>query len=272
MIKKVFHSILERGISSYSHDGRVLELVEGKIADPVLAQEVSACSGGWSVDPEFARVLALAIELSGCRNVLEFGAGTSSVVIATALESAGGGKLTSIEQDPGWCREKWALVQQKQRVNAKMLTGFPARAWSRLGPHYTFWKLKEEVATRGPFDLVVVDAPQFFFGREGAVPLVHDLLAEGALILLDDAERNSEKWAVWQWLHSFPGLRLAFHKNRFGEKGIAILRLEKKIYPVFSLKSFLIGTYTAFQRWKHHRKTQAELSMSRPMANELFKA
>lgn len=248
MIKKAFNWVLERGISKLAFDERVLEMVSGRIANPGLASEVSASSGGWAVDQEFGRVLALAIELSGCRNVLEFGAGTSSVIIATALETVGGGKLTSIEQDPSWCREKWDLVQQKQGVDAAMITGFPNRVWSRLGRHFAFCGIKNEVAARGPFDLVVVDAPQFFFGREGALPLVHEHLAKGAFILLDDAERLSEKWAVWQWLHSFPGLKLAYRNDRFGEKGIAILVLEHKLFPVFSLMSFLLGTYRAFRR------------------------
>jgi predicted O-methyltransferase YrrM len=50
-------------------------------------------------------------------NILEFGAGSSSLVLATALSAAGGGKLTSVEQNPQWCIEKWAIVKQKENVD-----------------------------------------------------------------------------------------------------------------------------------------------------------
>ncbi len=80
------------------------------------------------------------------------------------------------------------------------------------------------VAEQGPYDLVLIDAPQSYFGREEPLRVAHPYLSPGALVLLDDAGRNGECWVMWRWLANWPGLELIAFQPAFPRLGIAVLR------------------------------------------------
>ncbi|MFL5560455.1 MAG: class I SAM-dependent methyltransferase [Gemmatimonadaceae bacterium] len=180
----------------------------------------------WPISPELGLLLARAVLRLGRRNVLEFGAGSSSLVFARALAAAGGGRLTSIESTPEWCAGQWRKVAELPTVDARLLEAQPRLALSSCGPAFSYRSATRLLASRGPYDFVLVDAPQHFFGRDGAIPLVHRFVAPGTLIVLDDAAREGERYAVARWLRCFTGLRLVAFDAAFGGRGIAILRVD----------------------------------------------
>lgn len=216
-----------------------------------LEEVVAACPGGWAIDPPFARLLANAVVAGGARSVLELGAGSSSVVLAEALAACGGGRLTSVEQDPSWCEAAWRQVERRGSVDARLLASRPVPGFGRMGVFRWHRDAAAEVARRGPYDLLVVDAPQYFHGREGALPLAWAELSVGATILLDDARRGGERWALWKWLRTYPGLALEW----LGEegKGVAMLRKTGTAPPRLSPPVFLVGVRHGYLRWRRRR-------------------
>ncbi len=180
-------------------------------------------AASYAISPAIGRLLAR-IVLHGAHNVLELGAGSSSRVLARALMHAGGGRLTSIEQSPHWCRDEWAEVTATQGVDALMLVATPQLRLLRDGVYYLFAGAAEALARRGPFDLLFIDAPQWYFGRDGGLPLAYDSLLQGAWIVLDDAARPQERWAIRRWLQTYPGLELFAFDSHLGRNGAAILR------------------------------------------------
>lgn len=161
-------------------------------------------------------------------NVLEFGAGRSSVVLARA------GKLTSLETKPEWCREPWGEVEQ-MGIDAELVPTTLALRWQPY-PHY---RMVADIKNRGPFDFVFVDAPQWYYGRDGALPLCWRYLTDGALVVVDDAGRPQERGAIMRWARTYR-LRLVHFDPRLGNNGVAILKATN-IQQRFNLKSWVGG-------------------------------
>jgi predicted O-methyltransferase YrrM len=228
-------------------------LLNSQIRVHALEEAIENCNGGWAIDRYLGRALANAIVLHKPRSVLELGAGTSSVLLATALDAIGGGKLTSVEQDPSWCRDKWKQVEAFNTVNALMVPSTPTTTLGRMGLFAYHRYAKKFVESRAPYDMVLIDAPQYYLGREGAIPLIYEGLSIGALIFLDDAARDGERWALWKWLKTYPGLQLEYYDAGFGLKGLAILRKRKANPPRFSPICFGIGALQEYRRWQNRR-------------------
>ncbi|MGE5926930.1 MAG: hypothetical protein ACM357_06230, partial [Gemmatimonadota bacterium] len=93
----------------------------------------------------------------------------------------------------------------------------------RGGAAWCYERAPAVLAERGPFDLVLVDAPQSWIGRGGALHTAIPHLAKGALIVVDDAGREGERNLVGGWLRAYPGLRLAAFDPAFGRLGVAVL-------------------------------------------------
>ena len=188
--------------------------------------------------------------LSGrVQNVLELGAGTSSVVLAQSLRVTDGGRLTSIEQDPSWCRDQWAAVTGTPGVDAHLEVALPVFRLTDPFPCHVYATANRVVAARGPYDLVFVDAPQRYYGRDGALPLVAGSLRPGTLIVLDDAGRREERSAVRRWLKTYVGLELVVYDPAFGRFGVAILRVNQPLTQRTSVRSWVSGAADAGVAW-----------------------
>src|SRR5207302_2434819 len=130
--RRRFMSNIDEAFGAADRSPSLRELLAATPLSDALTHAIDACAGGWAIDAALARVLVNAVIL-GAGSVLEFGAGMSSVVLATALDAAGGGKLTSVEQDPSWCAEEWAAVQLFDKVDAQLVVSSPTDRIGRLG-------------------------------------------------------------------------------------------------------------------------------------------
>ena len=255
------------GPSELPQDICISALLEAQNLTPALQSVVASCPGGWAITSAAANFLGQLVGQLQPKSVLEFGAGSSSVVLATALSLGGGGRLTSLEQSPRWCVDQWALVQQQKTVDAAMIVTKPELGWGCLGLYFWYKSAVQALAARAPFDLVLIDAPQFFFGRDGALPLIYPYLNLNALIVLDDAGRADEKAAVARWLKTYPGLTLVYNDPDFSGKGLAVLKYQTAADPVLSYPSFFSGVkqtlYTLIssqRRYLRAKQARDELS------------
>lgn len=182
----------------------------------------------WSISPDLARLLSRAVISLGLSNVLEFGAGLSSLVLATALSHLPRGRLTSVEQNLSWCRDHWRRVGEIENVDSRIVESRPRLCLNGVGLCYVFREAAGVIAARAPYDLVLVDAPQGFYGRDGVLAMVHRRLAPEALVVLDDAGRSSERWALFRNLVGVPAYRLLFYDGGFGGRGCAVLSSDSR--------------------------------------------
>ncbi len=94
----------------------------------------------------------------------------------------------------------------------------------RRGVYYGYDQIAQ-IADRGPFDLIFVDAPWGGYGRDGALHAAYETLREGGLILLDDADRTREQRTIRRWLLNYPRLSLVANDRATG-RGLAVLAKE----------------------------------------------
>jgi predicted O-methyltransferase YrrM len=155
----------------------------------------------WALRPE---ALELVVELvsEGRTNVIECGSGVSTVTIARALSALGRGHVHALEHDSGWAATaRTALADEELAefatvVHAPLVDGWYDRA--ALGE-----------LPAGGVNVLLVDGPPagepgIERSRYPALPELAGRLAWGAAIVLDDADRDGERWALERWLAEFP--------------------------------------------------------------------
>lgn len=196
---------------------------------PGVERIVGELVNTWAVSPETARVLARLVVEERRTRILEFGAGMSSRVLAAALEEIGGGRLTSVEVHPSWCEDAWEMVRRSANVDAVLIPATLELRLDRRGPHYRFVP-EDEIARRGPYDLVFVDAPPRRYGRDGTLHSSGGALTNGALVVLDDARRKHEQLVLRRWLLNDEHLHLVANDGDFG-RGIAVLERRPSSRP-----------------------------------------
>jgi predicted O-methyltransferase YrrM len=179
----------------------------------------------WALPLPTRELLALIIETTGCRRVLELGAGQSSLAIARALEGQGGGRLTSIDHAPQFAREAWEAVTACAGVDARLVVA--GLGWTECGAasFRSYVGIDEALRTLAPFDLVLIDGPPgASTGRTATLYQVAPHLAPGALVVLDDYQRPDEQADVARWLRDMPSLEPLVLTSTFG-RGVAVLRM-----------------------------------------------
>jgi hypothetical protein len=103
---------------------------------------------------------------------------------------------------------------------------------------------------------VLVDAPQWYVGRDGALPLILHSLAPGALIVVDDAGRNQEQWAIRRWLQTYAGLSLVCYQKEFGTYGVAVLAFNGDTTQRHSVRTWVSSAVHVGVNWavRHSRE------------------
>jgi hypothetical protein len=203
---------------------------------------------------------ARAVTRLGCRRLLEYGAGASSRVAAEALRAVGGGRLTTVEQDPTWCVELWAQTRSVATVDAAMVVaGRPTARWTRHGLMHGYFDTAGELAERGPYDAVLIDAPQGCYGRDAGLWLALPHLSAGAIVMLDDAGRWKERLTLKRWRRAIPSAELVAYDATIGASGAAVLRVHKpteaRAIDWSSASATVLCGVNAWSRWR--RPSQA---------------
>ncbi|MCS7482232.1 class I SAM-dependent methyltransferase [Umezawaea endophytica] len=149
--------------------------------------------------------------LLGSRTVLvECGCGSSSVILARFLAKRGFGHLLSVEHD-----ERTAAFVASQlrreglghvaRVVYAPLDAHPAALGTSTwyAPRLVHDEVSAFVDRFGLVDLLLVDGPSLGDARYPALPVLRAVLAPGAAVLVDDADRPGEQAVLVRWAEEF---------------------------------------------------------------------
>ena len=200
-----------------------------------------------------ARFLKRIVTERRIKNIVEFGAGASSLIFASALSETGGGALTSVEERPEWCAETWEKVLQCENVDARLVPSKLRLRIDRKGFYFAYPDARAAIAERGPFDLVLIDAPQWCYGRDGGLHSVYPYLKPGAAVILDDAARIMERWTLFRWLSLYPDLRLVLFRPDYA-KGLAVLTKTGERGSRLSPGAFATSLYHVYKHRKFRRQ------------------
>ena len=185
-------------------DGLLRPGIEQTPSDPEVAALVASLPvGSWAVDaPAIDRLVEL---VRGERPpaVVEFGSGTSTVILASLLrEMHGEGlRVVSFEQDPAWAEHTRGALAERGLDGTARVIQLPVGERGEGPPGYLLTDqanaLLAELAPR----LIFVDGPTLISGasRLGAVEIVAPHLREDATLLLDDALRDAELCVAEVW-------------------------------------------------------------------------
>jgi predicted O-methyltransferase YrrM len=152
----------------------------------------------WSLRPDALRLVEELVG-EGRATVVECGSGLSTVRIARALSA---GHVHALEHDPHWAATTRAaladegLTEFATVIDAPLVDGWYDRA------------ALERLPAEG-IELLLVDGPpagepEIERRRYPALPMLAGRLAPNAVILLDDADRPGERWALDRWLAELP--------------------------------------------------------------------
>lgn len=209
--------------------------------------------GGFPMPRDLMRFLARLVVEGGCRSVLEFGAGRSSVALARALRLAGGGRLTSVDHLPEYCSEAWAEVQAVPGLDSQLLVSRLRPQLHATGLLYNYVDAEPAIRARAPYDLVVIDAPPRALKRDATLHLAMPYLREGALAVLDDAARAEERTAVGRWLRFYPGMHELISEPSFA-RGVAVLWHDGNKWRRPSLRPVVGSLLDHYARWRVRSK------------------
>jgi len=174
--------------------------------------------GSWKADTGLLTLLVDHILAEKPKLIVEFGTGASTLIIARALERAGGGRLISFDQHKDfvaatrhWLAEYGLEADLRVAPLASSPGGWPG-LWYETGP------LPPDV------DLMLIDGPPWTIHpfTRGAAETLFGCIAPGGTVLLDDAARPGERLVARRWRRMHPDF--AFRLDRRGTKGTLIGR------------------------------------------------
>ncbi len=156
---------------------------------------------GWAVSPDLAVHLVESILSGQATNILETGSGTSTVLMALALDRVGVGHVTAIEHDPGHLEATRNLLAAYGVEHRATVLEAPISVVDIEGEMLRWYDVSS-LSLPSEIDLLFVDGPPEATGpqaRYPALPVVEALLADRAIIMMDDGRREAEQLAVERW-------------------------------------------------------------------------
>lgn len=172
--------------------------------------------GSWKADTGLLKLLVDHIEANKPRLVVEFGTGASTLILARALQRAGGGTLISFDQHSDFVEATRSWLKD-YGLDADLRT-------ARLRPSPDGWPglWYDHGPLPNGIDLMLIDGPPWVVHplTRGAASSLFDQVAVGGTIILDDAARPGERLVARRWRKLFPNFR--FVLDRSGTKGTLI--------------------------------------------------
>lgn len=155
----------------------------------------------WTISPDLALRVVNDIRSSHPNLILECGSGVSSIVIGHALRLFGYGQLISLEHDSRFYAQTRDWIANHDLEDYVCVRLAPLCYDSSMQSSQ-LWYTRNAWEDLDSIDMVLVDGPPRDTGplaRYPALPLLYHHLSEGALIYLDDGDRDEERDVAQGW-------------------------------------------------------------------------
>lgn len=163
-----------------------------------------ACPG-WGAHAQTLAFLSALIRAIRPQQVLEFGSGLSTLVMAMTLNKLQSGYLLSIDESQRFAARTRGWLEEEGLAARAGVKHCPVGLQHLQGSDLHCYELGSAVDEVDELDLLFVDGPNSMpvighpGARFGTLPLIRERLAPGAWILLDDARRRSERRVAARW-------------------------------------------------------------------------
>ena len=162
---------------------------------------------GAAAAPDALRELVRIVDRTRPEHILELGSGVSTIVMAARLRRLGQGSLVALEHIPLYAAATRHQLEAQGLADVATVVDAPLVATRVGGTEWRWYELGPAVPER--IDLLFVDGPpgdMARLARYPALPLLHDRLAPGALIVVDDGDRRDEREMVRRWTSEVEGV------------------------------------------------------------------
>jgi hypothetical protein len=154
--------------------------------------------GGWALGADALVWLLREVDARGSRTIVELGPGASSVILGSTTDA----RLVGLEHDEYYFQ---ALGKQlaANGLETYELHHAPLEPRSYAGETVQWYGAVAIDALPAEIDVLIVDGPPNFAGgrnRSPAWPELRLRLPAGAIVLVDDTQRPSERAMVHEWL------------------------------------------------------------------------
>jgi predicted O-methyltransferase YrrM len=156
---------------------------------------------GWSASPDFLKLVTDTVLSREPPLVLEYGSGTSTIVVAYCLRRMGAGRLITLEHEKVYVERTRAMLRAhdlEQWAEVK-LTPLVKR---RIGTKDWLWYNFDLNTLPGSLDMLLVDGPPHnvqHLARYPAYPMAASRLSPDWILIMDDGLRESEQAIVKLW-------------------------------------------------------------------------
>jgi len=180
--------------------------------------------GSWGLAVDSCKFVGQLIRTLRPKRVLEFGSGWSTMVIASELCSINGAQLYSVDHQAAFQAITKNKIDESGLAQWVTFYRFPIRPGWYAGKCLLFYRVPHALRTQiADLDLVLVDGPPYYWGREMAFYTVFAHLKIGGLVLLDDVTRSEEKRNIQEWLRYYgPALEYMYIEGL--RTGLAIFK------------------------------------------------
>lgn len=159
----------------------------------------------WPIERDFAKYLIYSVVVNRPINIVEFGSGTSTLILLKTLEKLGYEyKLISIDSDDKFLeRTKNLLIAEGVYSEKKVNLIFAEITEIELGGNnYKWYNPKKIDFISEKIDLMFIDGPLGALcknSRYPAIPIMKKHFKKGTLVILHDAKRVDETEVVEMW-------------------------------------------------------------------------
>jgi len=211
----------EENRAQYSQVEAMLGLL--RILDPKYPLPATR---GWAASPDMLREIVMQLNSVTPELVLEASSGTSTLVIAYALERLGKGRVIALEHDTVYAeRTRQLLVLHGLQHRATVVLA--PLVEHRIDAAQYLWYDISNAGIDIPIDMVVVDGPPDTIrpmARYPAVPVLHAKFGKSVRVLLDDGGRQDERATAERWAKEFKATSTHYLEL---EKGAWLLRFDR---------------------------------------------
>jgi len=162
---------------------------------------------GYPISPDFGLAVVDAIDDTGAELVVELGSGVSTLICAYALEARGRGRLRSLEHLPDYAAQTRHLLERHGFTDEHVEVRDAPLQEVTVGDDVFPWYDLRAVDDLSDIDVLVVDGPpgpSHPLARLPALPLLHERVRPGGIVLLDDGDRPEEQEIARRWREALP--------------------------------------------------------------------
>lgn len=157
--------------------------------------------------------------------ILECGSGLSTLMLARCCEINRKGEVLSLENGAEFARATRQYLETYGLDTVARIIDAPLNTLNINENDYQWYQLPD--LENQSIEMLVVDGPPGFIqplSRYPALPLLYDKLADGCLVLMDDAARSDEQEIAAMWRETYPSLDYEYLDF---ERGCSVFRVNR---------------------------------------------